>query len=829
MALLLLLGMLFVLLVIVIIVLLVWNKYKNVQLTKRQEELDLLFLNTRNNMYQSAENLGITEEDLDDELEQQNETALLCYITPENGRCNQEFYDLVNGCCQLRDASKSSQEQTNEMIREVVTDIGVLFLTEYVITEVLPRFGRALAGASSRALARLAVKMGRRLAVKLALQLSLFVSKILIRLGSGPVGWALLAFESISMMLDMADLRNYDSFMENSQIIQARDLFIYKLHEAKVTVGEAYPILFPFAELFPEISTSVIGESLIYQMVTYRDTLKAIDGVEDFMDLEFEYANNDLEPTPEMVADGQRIFNTFLDTIREENAVEIDRYTFDGLQAAIPLENKNDIIFLPSMSTVDTIGISISESAAERWNNENKAAWFQYLDPFFPVASPTADWSPPITAAYTDKYMIPNPINPGSADSPNIITKTLPMKVTLAYPFGPLVTMCEKTRTSAQYKDPVAPLDHGVNFNFETGVCNYTRDYCDRYVMPYKTKTWKDGTPYKDCELSDDQKTAELFLGTNVVRDAIRYYDNPGEILKDIDDLYKGREEQYGPIGAMTLMIVDPLGFGEAGAGFTKSMEEKMAGKTKFCRTGDTCKSFKAKHNGGNFMTWTAKSPEGDIYPHPLLGVQGQVKVGEDHSFFVPEGGSFRIKCDPGEGKNFSYDELPQDDATKGFTCWNGKVDKPYNVEDTAAVVAEAVKDYGAEVGNECQNGYTSCISAVFHPVATVVGPFIPVASGGGGNAGSWGGGGIFSDIRLKRDMKKTKIESPITGLSVYTWKWNEIAMSTYGLKGSEFGFITDEIEDKYISQDVYGYEYIMENTPVHKAILKLKSKYIEK
>ncbi len=84
----------------------------------------------------------------------------------------------------------------------------------------------------------------------------------------------------------------------------------------------------------------------------------------------------------------------------------------------------------------------------------------------------------------------------------------------------------------------------------------------------------------------------------------------------------------------------------------------------------------------------------------------------------------------------------------------------------------------------------------------------------------------LFSDRRLKNDVKKTKLKSPIAGLDVYTWKWNEIAMSTYGLKGVDFGFITDEIQDKYVSKDVYGYEYIMENTPVHKALLKLKSKY---
>jgi hypothetical protein len=83
-----------------------------------------------------------------------------------------------------------------------------------------------------------------------------------------------------------------------------------------------------------------------------------------------------------------------------------------------------------------------------------------------------------------------------------------------------------------------------------------------------------------------------------------------------------------------------------------------------------------------------------------------------------------------------------------------------------------------------------------------------------------------FSDRRLKKDVKKSKLKSPIPGLDLYTWTWNEIAMSTYGLKGRDFGFIADEIQDEYISKDVYGYEYIKKESPIHKALVKLKSKY---
>jgi hypothetical protein len=96
-----------------------------------------------------------------------------------------------------------------------------------------------------------------------------------------------------------------------------------------------------------------------------------------------------------------------------------------------------------------------------------------------------------------------------------------------------------------------------------------------------------------------------------------------------------------------------------------------------------------------------------------------------------------------------------------------------------------------------------------------------------GGAASAVGGaiGSVFSDRRLKQNIRKMRVASPIPGLSLYTWEWNEIAMSNYGLKGRDFGFIADEIDDQYISKDVYGYEFIREDSPIYQALVKLKSR----
>jgi hypothetical protein len=81
-----------------------------------------------------------------------------------------------------------------------------------------------------------------------------------------------------------------------------------------------------------------------------------------------------------------------------------------------------------------------------------------------------------------------------------------------------------------------------------------------------------------------------------------------------------------------------------------------------------------------------------------------------------------------------------------------------------------------------------------------------------GSSQGAAGVGGLGSDRRLKQDIV---FMGTYKGYNVYKWKWNEIAMSTYGYSGSEIGFLADELESKYIATDSYGYKYLKEGTLV--------------
>jgi hypothetical protein len=84
------------------------------------------------------------------------------------------------------------------------------------------------------------------------------------------------------------------------------------------------------------------------------------------------------------------------------------------------------------------------------------------------------------------------------------------------------------------------------------------------------------------------------------------------------------------------------------------------------------------------------------------------------------------------------------------------------------------------------------------------------------------------SDKRLKDNIKLIKKDFPHKGINVYTFEWNHIALTTYGLSGEDIGFIADELNPKYVYKDDLGFKHInldIEDEYMNKisAFLKIK------
>ena len=96
------------------------------------------------------------------------------------------------------------------------------------------------------------------------------------------------------------------------------------------------------------------------------------------------------------------------------------------------------------------------------------------------------------------------------------------------------------------------------------------------------------------------------------------------------------------------------------------------------------------------------------------------------------------------------------------------------------------------------------------------------IGTGTAPNDGRWGDStGGRSDPKLKDGINKI---GTYEGLNVYEWTWNDIAMTTYGLKGREIGFLTTELDPKYVGKDQYGYEYIKDGTKISEAVKTVRA-----
>jgi len=462
-------------------------------------------------------------------------------------------------------------------------------------------------------------------------------------LGAGPVGYALLMLDILIAIQDYADVYNYNSFLDNEGNMELRDKLVYEFAKALAIEGEEYPILFPFLHIFEEESLIAITE---YQSKVLDENMGILaeipGGIKWLVDFagrmvdEIEAIENgeEVPEIPELSQEEdekiQDMFKIFYERVREEKHLELDTFLFNTLQTLVPTNRKNELVLIPNMSSEKSIGIGISEEAAEKWNKSQREEWFMYLDPFVPPNRPNEEWSPAMLASYTDTYLIPNKLNPGTSNAPNIITRVLPQKVSLMYPFGILTTFCEKKRTALNYQSAIDPTDYDVKLDPVSGVCDFTERYCKRYGLDFKTKTWKDGTPYNDCNLSGDQEIVEFIFGQENVRQAKLWMTDPNQAganmsLQILTTLQR-RNEEHGPAVALILTGLDPAGTFE---GFGLKLDSQLRGRDKYCDPEDTCKEFEVKHAGGNFMGWSARNEDGEIYSNGQ-GFQNQVKHGEN-------------------------------------------------------------------------------------------------------------------------------------------------------------------------------------------------------
>jgi len=620
--------------------------------TKRVAVDEINLSEAKSKLMKDAEELGLTPEELEDALQQELENEKKkCNISPlPNGLCGSGFY-LEKDCCYPLSSTRNKTHERLERAGGIIKDVGISIAAGVIVETALYRGlttrayreglkatrtaawqgvktaatggakSAATASATGAKTARAALAAARAArAVSAAGKVAAAASRYAMAAAGGPVGLmiaaALLAFDAISLTLDILDADGYDSFTSQGLLTNMRNIIDYSVAAEFEKNDIEYPMIFPISTLFPEemelaqehMSSQIIGKYLIPEMAKNAKVQSAFDKyVKDTID------NPDVEPPV------PKEFTDFVSELLNIKHLERDKLLYSKLQELLG-DQAYKIEFYESISSRDRMGISLSREAAKEWNSANEKTWMESHDLYNPPEIDDTKTPPKKAACYTDTYYV---YQSGPADKPNMIAKKLPEKTVIANYYGPLLAYCEKVRKMKSTSTGVDPKALGTRFNFDTGVCEFSKEMCDRYGLEFKDN---------DCKPRPGQDVAELIFGTTITRAYIKEYD------QRLDDFKSGDPGKI--MVALLKTQLDLLTFGAGSVIIAEGMKS-YAKKSKPATVGD-CPSG-MRDDKVNCWLDPYKIPTGTV-PNTCSG--NQVQRG--------------ARC---------YDRCPAGSTTTGETC----------------------------------------------------------------------------------------------------------------------------------------------------------------
>ena len=681
-----------------------------------------------------------------------------------------------------RSTKEAAEKVAKETTEKIIKESGEKAAKGGKYTKQLMKFmagtksaGKGAGKLGAKKMAKGLAKVSVKLASKMLAKSMAIAMKAIAKLSSGPVGWAMMILDVFTILADMADVQGLNTFVDNSQLMNMRDVIIYQTWDALKKEGVDFPIMFPIDAFFVdecEMAQLSMTNSIVEDlMMSMKDRIAKSGG--DSVDCEDEdqRADNAQRCMDEDMVEALCKFIVINilgdeiplaeDKLTEEESATIEYEIYEQHMSdpikyhkkyfesmveqftADPKLSPTMIKFVPAMCDEVNMGISLTEEGCRHLNNVYKPTWFAFNDLFMPARKPAEDYSDPYVAVYGMDVVTVNEMNVGSADAPNIIMKRakdvngndLTEPVSWMYPFGMLVSFCEKPKKSSKRGALVSPTEFGVEFDFETGVCKFTEAMCNRYSMDTTTINWW-GYEYLNCKPNEGSAELSFIFGDAGAANITEAWDNrikmfesgdpkliamalvsmhPVALISDmvgpmVEETWKANKDKYNTTEeAVVFTALDPTG---VVGGFMTNMADQLGGRDKWCEPGDTCKRFHAKHTGGNTQNWSVRVREGEgdetisIY-NSGQAYQNQVKDGEDHVFYIPENGYF-VATATGDIETPGFDELtgcdrklslyPHDiseDVPVTISSWNGcmkQKDKAKWQKDIAEVFDKGYK-----------------------------------------------------------------------------------------------------------------------------------------
>lgn len=544
-------GMFFILMMII---LLFWVLYRQ-QIQKGdggqvRAKVKETSLNESKSMIRAVgEGAGHDTDVLGSELDKsiQEEYAKTCMVDPLRiGQCSPN-YTLEGGCCYPDASAPPNKNAANvQLAKELAVGIGGGTLLEMLLVASITRASgtgakagvagakagataarttaAAMKGSAAGARAAKAATASARAAAAAvraaaaATKAAVAGAKYAAAAAGGPIGLAvavaMLIFDAISIALDLTDSGGYASQTTNGTLDMLKRIIDYETAKALEQEGIEYPVLFPLAVAYPEEFDASLKYALAQVEATHllEEVLKddaLINAAADFIEASEE--EEDVE-MPQILSD-------LLFELPRRFHVERDKHIFNKLQELMGPKSYM-IERYEDLSTPDRIAVTLSLRGVQAWNDSNKDKWFANND-LFKQPDPPPAGEDPWAALYTDTYYV---YDSGPSDNPVMVPKKLPVKTALGCFYGSLVSYCEKSRKVKSTSPTINPRDLGVKFEYETGVCRFTREYCSRYGLEFKNN---------DCRLRPGQWWSEMIFGEVITRGFIRAFTSPPSYAKN--------------------------------------------------------------------------------------------------------------------------------------------------------------------------------------------------------------------------------------------------------------------------------------------------------
>lgn len=359
---------------------------------------------------------------------------------------------------------------------------------------------------AAKAIARALEKVGAEAAAKVTEEVGFKMGEMALGMEAGPPGWLFDVFQGLSVAIDLWDPAGFNQFGSNKDIIlDVRN----KVEIATITAfkknNKSTPLVFSISNVKESPTLKPLASVFSNAMSTYQSGLMT-DAIKQLPDNYYNKFLDDIDKKIDVSSDKDlidAIVNKSIE-LMNKNPKDRDAYIFQYMNSNIQTKLKQYIEYNQNLSSKNIIAVSLSKKGCEVFNketlnNENVA----YI------------------AIYSKKYRDLN-------SNGQVITKQVSSTVAQQSFLKAVMNMCTGTSLTSKMeifkkmpRATVNPSDYGVTFNDDTGVCNYTKNYCERFGLKYKGSVTVGDITFPDCTELPGEELASLIFGTTLTHGAV--------------------------------------------------------------------------------------------------------------------------------------------------------------------------------------------------------------------------------------------------------------------------------------------------------------------